>query len=87
LKEENLKYDPLEMTVLRWLKAHGTEDVQGWDDVWRQISDITACTQPELRHCMKMLGVEGLVTYNYIPSIPRVECTITKEGLLAIRTF
>jgi hypothetical protein len=82
-----LKYDPLEIAVLRWLKAHSTEEVQGWDDVWGQISEASSCTQAELRHCLKMLSIEGLVTYNYIPSIPRVECSITKEGLLAIRTF
>lgn len=82
-----MKYDPLEMAALRWLKANSTEDVQGWDDVWTQIAEVAPCTQSELRQCLKMLGTEGLVTYKYIPSIPRVECAITKEGLQAIRTF
>lgn len=83
----NLKYDPLEKAVLSWLKANSPEDVQSWDEVWTQIAEVAPCTQPELRHCMKMMSIEGLVTYKYIPSIPRVECTITKEGLLAVRTF
>lgn len=83
----NLKYDPLEIAVLRWLKSSSTEDVQGWDDVWQEISEVETCTQLELRHCMKRMSIEGLVTYNYIPSIPRVECSITKEGLKAVRTF
>lgn len=83
----NLKYDPLEVAVLRWLKAVTDEGIQGWDDVWREIAAVVPCTQPELRQCMKMLGVEGLVTFKYDPSIPKTECSITKEGLLVLRTL
>lgn len=82
-----MKYDPLEIAVLRWLKAVESEEIMGWDDVWREIAEVVPCTQPELRHCMKMLGVEGLVTYSYIPSIPKTLCSITREGLLALRTI
>ena len=82
-----LKYDPLEVAVLRWLKTEEMQDVMAWNDFYESIDQEVSCTPSQLRHCMKMMGIEGLVEYKYIPSIPRVECSITREGLLALRTM
>jgi hypothetical protein len=81
-----LRFEPLELAVLRWLKEHPHDSLE-FEEFFAVIQTTIPCEERKLNNTLFTLSLEGYILVKLDPEYQQVSAVhgFTVEGLQALR--